>query len=54
MKIFNVFLPGLWRDHTRMKRNNKGKSVTDDDLPISDHFSILSPVKTGDSYFLNA
>jgi HK97 family phage portal protein len=54
MKIFNVFLPGFRRDHTGIKHNNKEKSVIDDDLPIYDHFSILSPVKTGDSYFLNA
>jgi HK97 family phage portal protein len=53
-EIFSVFLPTYWRDRVGIKHNNKEKSVVDDDSPIHDYFSMLSEVKTGDSYLLNA
>jgi HK97 family phage portal protein len=54
MKIFSFFLPAYWRDRAGIRANTKEKSAVDDDLPISDHFSMLNQIKTGDSYFLNA
>jgi HK97 family phage portal protein len=55
MNFFQSFLPGFLRKPDAITHNTKEKSVTDDDLPIPDHFSMLNQVnKTGDSYFLNA
>jgi HK97 family phage portal protein len=55
MKIFNIFSPGFWRGKALMKRNIKDKTLDQVNLPIPDHFSMLSHVGlTGDSYLLNA
>jgi HK97 family phage portal protein len=54
MKLFNTFFSSFFEKTSRMRHNNKERSVGDENLPIDDYFSMFHHIKTDDSYFLNS